>query len=48
MKMAENNVVGWFEIPVTDMERATDFYQKVFDFELSKFLFKEVILHMWW
>ena len=34
--MAEYNVVGWFEIPVTDIERATDFYQKVFDLELER------------
>lgn len=31
-----NNVVGWFEIPVTDMERAMGFYEKVFDFKLER------------
>ena len=29
------NPVGWFEIPVTDMERATKFYGTVFNTELS-------------
>ena len=29
------NVVGWFEIPVTDMKRAIKFYQNVFGYELS-------------
>ena len=28
--------VGWFEIPVKDMDRAIDFYQKVFDCSLQK------------
>ena len=32
----EHNVVGWFEIPVTDMERAMKFYETVFEFELSR------------
>jgi len=35
MKM-KNNVVGWFDIPVTDMERAIRFYEQVFDFKLSR------------
>jgi predicted enzyme related to lactoylglutathione lyase len=35
MKM-KNNVVGWFEIPVTDMDRAVRFYEKVFDLKLSR------------
>lgn len=30
------NPVGWFEIPVTDMDRAMKFYQAVFGFELSR------------
>ena len=47
----KSNIVGWFEIPVTDMERAIKFYEKVLDIELEKqkngkefmtwFLFKE-------
>lgn len=32
----QNNVVGWFEIPVTDMERAIGFYQKVLGLELDR------------
>lgn len=32
----KNNVVGWFEIPVIDMERAIKFYETVFDFKLSR------------
>jgi predicted enzyme related to lactoylglutathione lyase len=30
------NVVGWFEIPVTNMDRAIKFYEEVFDFRLSR------------
>jgi len=32
----KRNVVGWFEVPVNDMERAMAFYEKVFDFKLSR------------
>ena len=32
----KNNVVGWFEIPVTNMERAMAFYEKVFDFNMDR------------
>lgn len=32
----KNNVVGWFEIPVKDMERATKFYETVFGFKLER------------
>ncbi|MEM9143734.1 MAG: VOC family protein [Bacteroidota bacterium] len=28
-------MVGWFEIPVTDMERAKTFYEVVFDISIS-------------
>lgn len=31
-----HNVVGWFEIPVNDMERAIKFYETVFEFKLSR------------
>lgn len=31
----EYNMVGWFEIPVTDMERAKTFYDVVFDISIS-------------
>jgi predicted enzyme related to lactoylglutathione lyase len=32
----KNNVVGWFEIPVTDMDRAIKFYESVFDFKIER------------
>lgn len=28
--MAQENVVGWFEIPVSDMDRAIRFYESIF------------------
>lgn len=31
----EHNMVGWFEIPVTDMERAKSFYNKVFNVNIQ-------------
>lgn len=31
-----HNVVGWFEIPVTVMERAIRFYETVFGFKLDR------------
>lgn len=31
----ENNIVGWFEVPVTDMERAKKFYETVFDISIA-------------
>ena len=30
-----HNVVGWFEIPVSDMQRAITFYETVFEFKLQ-------------
>lgn len=30
----QNNVVGWFEIPVTNMDRAIKFYETVLDVKL--------------
>ncbi len=32
----EANVVGWFELPVKNMERAIDFYEQVFDFKIER------------
>lgn len=32
----DKNVVGWFEIPVQDMDRAIKFYETVFDFKLDR------------
>lgn len=31
----ERNVVGWFEIPVTDMDRAIKFYETVLDLKID-------------
>ena len=31
----EHNMVGWFEIPVHDMDRAKAFYEAVFKIEIS-------------
>jgi len=31
-----HNVVGWIEIPVTDMERAVKFYEAVLDYKLTR------------
>ena len=31
----QHNVAGWFEIPVTNMDRAIKFYEAVFDFKLD-------------
>ena len=33
------NVVGWFEIPVTDMDRAVKFYESVFEITLERHTF---------
>lgn len=32
----KNNVVGWFEIPVSNMERAIKFYETVFEFKVER------------
>jgi predicted enzyme related to lactoylglutathione lyase len=32
----KSNVVGWFEIPVADMDRAIKFYEKVFGFTIDR------------
>ena len=32
----KRNLVGWFEIPVTDMERAIRFYNSIFDISLTQ------------
>ena len=31
----KSNPVGWFEIPVTDMDRAKVFYEKAFDLQIQ-------------
>ncbi len=32
----KNNVVGWFEIPVENMEKAITFYEKVLDLKMTR------------
>ena len=32
----KNNILGWFEIPVKDMDRAVKFYETVFGFKLQR------------
>jgi len=32
----KNNIVGWFEIPVENMERAIAFYEEVFDISMER------------
>ena len=34
----ENNLVGWFEIPVQNMDRALEFYNHVFNLELNSMM----------
>ena len=34
--MSKSKVVGWFEIPVEDMDRAVRFYEDVFGFGLER------------
>ena len=33
--MMESNMVGWFEIPVTDMDRAKKFYDILFEVDIQ-------------
>lgn len=35
----KNNIVGWFEIPVENMERAMKFYETVLDIKLERHQF---------
>lgn len=37
-------MVGWFEIPVTDMDRAKKFYETVFDIEIKVQQFGEEVM----
>ena len=32
----KNNAVGWFEIPVSNMERAIAFYEEIFDISMQR------------
>jgi predicted enzyme related to lactoylglutathione lyase len=40
----EKNVIGWVEIPVTDMDRARAFYETVFDFEIQVHPMGELVM----
>lgn len=37
----KNNMVGWFEVPVNDMNRAQKFYEEVLDVKLERHLMGE-------
>jgi predicted enzyme related to lactoylglutathione lyase len=41
-----HNMVGWFEIPVTDMERAIAFYEAVLEIKLEHMKFPTVDMAM--
>jgi predicted enzyme related to lactoylglutathione lyase len=36
METPKNNVCGWFEIPVMDMDRAVKFYETVFEYKMHR------------
>lgn len=40
----KSNMVGWFEIPVSDMERAKKFYETVFQIEIQVMDFGELLM----
>lgn len=40
----KTNMVGWFEIPVSNMNRAKKFYEKVFDIEIHTEQFGETLM----
>jgi len=40
--MTNDNPIGWFEIPVTDMDRAIAFYEKVFGHTFQKHKMGEI------
>ena len=40
----EQNIVGWFEIPVTDMDRARSFYESVLETEIRVMEMGELIM----
>lgn len=40
----KHNVVGWFEIPVNDIDRAISFYESVFEITLQKQEFGEEVM----
>jgi predicted enzyme related to lactoylglutathione lyase len=36
METSKNNVFGWVEVPVANMDRAIRFYETVFDFKIER------------
>ncbi|MBT8257276.1 MAG: VOC family protein [Bacteroidia bacterium] len=40
----EHNMIGWFEIPVTDMDRAKAFYEAVFQIDIHVQDFNGVLM----
>ncbi len=40
----EENMVGWFEIPVNDMDRAKKFYEEVFEIKVELHPMNELIM----
>ncbi len=44
MRKTNQNMVGWFEIPVTDMARARTFYESVFKIEIQVQDFNGVLM----
>ncbi len=40
----EHNTIGWFEIPVEDMDRAKQFYETVFEVSIQVQPFNELLM----
>jgi predicted enzyme related to lactoylglutathione lyase len=40
----KRNPIGWIEIPVTDLSRAATFYETVFQFDVQKVQFGDVLM----
>jgi hypothetical protein len=40
------NAISWFEIPVTDLDRATKFYETIFDVQLIPMDFPNIQMRM--
>lgn len=44
--MAFNNAISWFEIPATDLDRATKFYETIFGIQLQPLDFPNIKMRM--
>lgn len=42
--MNPNNAVNWFEIPVSDFERAKKFYSSIFDYEMFEINMQNLLM----